>query len=52
VIDALRLVLTQDDADMDLVRELMTEAPATDGARGVDFLLDLVKQHRLKVALR
>jgi hypothetical protein len=52
VVDALRLVLTQDDASMDLVRELMAEAPETDDARGVDFLLDLIKSGRLKVALR
>ena len=52
IIDALRLVLTQDDADMRLVRLLMDEAPETDGARGVDLLIDLIRENRLKVALQ
>lgn len=52
VIDALRLVLTQDDASMEMVRLLVDEAPETDDARGVDLLLRLIRESRLKVALR
>lgn len=52
IVDALRLVLTQDDASMEMVRLLMDEAPETDDARGVDLLLRLIRESRLKVALR
>lgn len=52
VIDALRLVLTQDDVDVELVRALVVEAPPTDEARGVDLLLRLIREGRLQVGMR
>lgn len=51
VIDALRLVLTQDDAEMKLVRILVDIAPGTDEARGVDLLLDLIKDGRAELKM-
>lgn len=52
VIDALRLVLTQDDAEIELVRILVDEAPPSEAARGVSLLLDLIREGRAKATLR
>lgn len=54
VIDALRLLLTQDDLDVGVVHTLVDEAPPTDGqsARGVRLLLDLARGGRLKIGMR
>jgi len=45
VIDALRLVLIQDDADPRLIRELVRRAPISDGSskRGVQLLVDGIR---------
>lgn len=51
IVDALRLLLTQDDVDLELVRELVKRAPETDGTRGIEQLLDLIREGRAKVVM-
>lgn len=52
VIDALRLLLTQDDIDGALLRHLVDRAPETDGDRGVELLLEMIRDGKAQVFLR
>lgn len=55
VIDALRLVSIAQDDDAELAKlldALLDFAPETDSNRGVELLLELIAEGRLKVALK